>query len=397
MIKNIRFSYYKIFKNEQTLSLKPVTVIFGKNNSGKSAVLKLPSIMQSALNSQSTDFLDSEWRKKHIKDMRSLVYKRVNRAVSLLFEDEKENSLDVSFVINKKNNEDDYCSKIEHWIAKNENGKVGLEPGMDDELHDFETKNPIHGIHFNGVMPNFDKYRLFAEPILKSLKSNIDYIGSFRWRPEMFITDEFKHSEDNDGHINYQFLYDDSKTVNQELLKKVSQWYENNFNGWKIKVNRDRNPVYSIEIEQAEKLTINIVDAGVGIAQSLPIVTRACRTCDEPTIIVLEEPETHLHPAAHGNLAELIALSTKNDCNKSYLVETHSINFILRLRRLIAEGKLSVDDVALYSVEFDENECCSKLVSVEINKDGSVNYWPEGVFEETLAESIAIFEAQNKV
>lgn len=102
MIKTIQFSNYKIFKNKQTLSLKPVTVIFGKNNSGKSAVLKLPSIMQSALNSQSTDFLDSEWRKKHIKDMRSLVYKRVNRAVSLLFEDEKENSLDVSFFINKK-------------------------------------------------------------------------------------------------------------------------------------------------------------------------------------------------------------------------------------------------------------------------------------------------------
>lgn len=265
---------------------------------------------------------------------------------------------------------------------------------MDDELHDSETKNPIHGIHFNGVMPNVDKYRLFAEPILKSLKSNIDYIGSFRWRPEMFITDEFKHSEDNDGHINYQFLYDDSKTVNQELLKKVSQWYENNFNGWKIKVNRDRNPVYSIEIEQAEKLTINIVDAGVGIAQSLPIVIRANRVCEEPTIIVLEEPETHLHPAAHGNLAELIALSTKDDNNKSYLIETHSINFILRLRRLIAEGALSVDDVALYSVEFDENECCSNLVSVGLNQDGSVDYWPEGVFEETLAETIAIRKIQ---
>ncbi len=391
MIKTIQFSNYKIFKNKQTLSLKPVTVIFGKNNSGKSAVLKLPSIMQSALNSQSTDFLDTEWRKKHIKDMRSLVYGRFHRAVSLIFEDEKNNSLDVSFFI-----EDECCSKIEHWIVKNGNSKMGLESGKDDELHDSETQNPVPEIHFNGVMPNVDKYKLFAEPILKSLRSNIDYIGSFRWLPEMFITDEFKHSNDNDGHINYQFLYDDSKTANQELLKKVSDWYENNFNGWKIKVNRDRNPVYSIEIEQAGNLNVNIADAGVGIAQSLPIVTRANRVCEEPTIIVLEEPETHLHPAAHGNLAELIALSTKSDCNKSYLVETHSINFILRLRRLIAEGKLSVNDVALYSVEFDENECCSKLVSVEINEDGSVNYWPEGVFEETLAETIAIFEAQNK-
>lgn len=395
MIKNIRFSYYKIFKNEQTLSLKPVTVIFGKNNSGKSAILKIPSILQSAINSQSAEVFAPTKNGLHIEDMRSLVYRRGHRAVSFFFEDNKKNSLEFSFFVNEENGH----SKIERWTAQNKDDKIGLEPGEDDELHDLVTKNPVPGVYFNGITPSHDKYKLFAQQIINTLRFNIDYIGAFRWLPPYAFlqSNTFKSCEENDGRINYQFLIDDSKTVNQELLKNVSKWYENNFNGWKIKVNRDRNPVYSIEIEQADKLNINITDAGVGIAQSLPIVTRASRTCEEPTIIVLEEPETHLHPAAHGNLAELIALSTKNDYNKSYLVETHSINFILRLRRLIAEEKLSVDDVALYSVEFDENECCSKLVSVEINEDGSVNYWPEGVFEETLAESIAIFEAQNKV
>ena len=395
MIKNIRFSKYKIFKNEQTLSLKPVTVIFGKNNSGKSAILKIPSILHSALNCQSAEVFDPTKNELHIEDMRNLVYGQRHRAVSFCFEDNNENSLEFSFYVNEENGH----SKIERWKAQNKNEKIGLEPGEDDERTDLITKNPVPGVYFNGITPSHDKYKLFAQQIINALRFNIDYIGAFRWLPYTFLqSNTFKSCEENDGRINYQFLIDDSKTVNQELLKKVSQWYETNFNGWKIKVNRDRDPVYSIEIEHPgeERLNINITDAGVGIAQSLPIVTRACRTCDEPTIIVLEEPETHLHPAAHGNLAELIALSTKNDCNKSYLVETHSINFILRLRRLIAEEKLSVDDVALYSVEFDENECCSKLVSVEINKDGSVNYWPEGVFEETLAESIAIFEAQNK-
>lgn len=57
----------------------------------------------------------------------------------------------------------------------------------------------------------------------------------------------------------------------------------------------------------------------------------------EPTLIVVEEPETHLHPAAHGDLAERFVDSFIEDSNKRYLIETHSQNFVLRLRRLIAE------------------------------------------------------------
>lgn len=128
----------------------------------------------------------------------------------------------------------------------------------------------------------------------------------------------------------------------------------------------------------------------------MPIVIRACRTCPEPTLIILEEPETHLHPAAHGNLAQLIAESTKNDSNKSYLIETHSINFIMRIRRMIAEGLLSVADVSMYYIEYDTETSSSNLRLVDVREDGSVSYWPKGVFEETLQETIAIKKAQSQ-
>ena len=58
--------------------------------------------------------------------------------------------------------------------------------------------------------------------------------------------------------------------------------------------------------------------------------------CNKETLIIIEEPETHLHPAAHANLGELVCDSVKNDPFKKYLIETHSLNFIMRLRRLIA-------------------------------------------------------------
>ena len=50
MLKSIKFSNYRIFNSEQVLDLAPITVIFGKNNTGKSALLKLPLLIKSGFN-----------------------------------------------------------------------------------------------------------------------------------------------------------------------------------------------------------------------------------------------------------------------------------------------------------------------------------------------------------
>ena len=86
----------------------------------------------------------------------------------------------------------------------------------------------------------------------------------------------------------------------------------------------------------------------------------------------------------------MIAVSAKEDTNKRYLIETHSKNFILRLRRLIANKQLDIDDVALYYVDFDEKNACSSLRKINIGSDGSVDFWPNRMFDESLQETLAI-------
>jgi predicted ATPase len=49
MINKISFKNFKIFKEKQTLEIKPITVLIGKNNTGKSAILKLPVLVSSSL------------------------------------------------------------------------------------------------------------------------------------------------------------------------------------------------------------------------------------------------------------------------------------------------------------------------------------------------------------
>jgi predicted ATPase len=126
----------------------------------------------------------------------------------------------------------------------------------------------------------------------------------------------------------------------------------------------------------------------------LPIVTHALRQ-SENTLHIIEQPELHLHPAAHGDIAELIAESVTATEYSKFVIETHSENFILRLRRLIAEKKLPAENVVIYWVDYQEEAEASQLQKIEISPNGEVSFWPKGIFSEDYEEIKAIGKAQR--
>ncbi len=128
------------------------------------------------------------------------------------------------------------------------------------------------------------------------------------------------------------------------------------------------------------------------MSQALPSVVRAYMP-EENTLIILEQPELHLHPAAHGDLAELFAISAKQH-NYDYLIETHSETFVLRLRNLIAQGRLSHKDVLIYWIGEEEGNDKKFLKRINVNDSGEVDYWPPGIFSESFEEVKALGEAQ---
>lgn len=394
MIKSLFFSNYRIFKNEQKLDLKRITVVFGKNNAGKSAILKLPVLIRSALSCKSQEVFDSSFiGLDFFEDMKGIIYGKANKTANFKMIDDSNRELSFSFFVDETK---ETKSKLDSWSYKGDGVNIGVRLGIDEEYHDTISNDPIHGLYFNGLKPQTSIPALSNLDCIDSFKYRVDYIGSYRSLPgAFFLQSSLSDCSGINGLKNYSHLVADAKTIKKPLLRKVSQWYEENFDGWSISINLTRTPTYSVELRHGT-VTSNIVDTGVGIGQSMPIVIRTCRKCEEPTLIILEEPETHLHPAAHGALSQLIAENACEDPNKMFLIETHSINFILRLRRMIAEGVLSADDVALYYVDFCKEAASSALKRVSIKDDGSVEWWPKGVFEETLQEAIAIRKAQQK-
>ena len=88
MLTHIEFENYRIFKKRQVLDIKPITLLFGKNNAGKSAVLKLPLLSISIALSAENGFTPFELEVTGIKianSYRDLIYGKGKKADSLTF------------------------------------------------------------------------------------------------------------------------------------------------------------------------------------------------------------------------------------------------------------------------------------------------------------------------
>lgn len=395
MIDKISFTNYKSFKDNQELDLKPITVLIGKNSSGKSAVAKLPTLLENSLSGKTADPLLTTNNGVELgAEFRDLIYGR--EIGSLEFKLQKDT--DYLFVEVTSGVKDNDLPRIRKWQY---NDEVILQ--YNDANNNYknlitqEELEPIFsGLNFEAILHAGNVFPGLVNLEEKGITLNANYIGPFRKTPQRTynsIGNTKALKVGIAGENAYQILISDYLYNDRVLLTKVSKWYQDNFAGWGVQVNVNSRPDYKIELfrESPAKFNVNICDVGQGMSQALPLIVSAFLHRNEQLLTIIEQPELHLHPAAHGNLAELFVESI-GDGGK-FLIETHSQNFVLRLRRLVAEGKLDENSIQMYYVDYDEERNISELKKIIIHKDGSVEYWPENIFTESLSETIAIKKA----
>jgi predicted ATPase len=127
----------------------------------------------------------------------------------------------------------------------------------------------------------------------------------------------------------------------------------------------------------------NLKDVGVGVSQVLPVIVAAL-FAQPGHIVIVEEPESHLHPLAQSKLAELLAQVSKGR-NVQFIVETHSEHLFRRMQTLIAREEVFVTDAAMYFVERDGK--AARLRTLEMDDFGRLKNWPEGFFGDALGET----------
>lgn len=139
---------------------------------------------------------------------------------------------------------------------------------------------------------------------------------------------------------------------------------------------------YELLIESGDQAS-NLKDVGVGVSQVIPVIVAAL-FAQPGHIVIVEEPESHLHPLAQSKLAELFVQVSK-ERNVQFIVETHSEHLFRRMQTLIARQQIMPHDAAMYFVERDGKD--ARMRPLELDDLGRVKNWPPGFFGDALGET----------
>lgn len=158
------------------------------------------------------------------------------------------------------------------------------------------------------------------------------------------------------------------------------------------RISRNNN-IYQVLVKKSPNTrSVKITDVGFGVSQILPVLA-ICYYIPEGSILLLEQPEIHLHPSVQCGLADVF-IDAIEKRNIQIIVESHSEHLLKRLQRRIAEKSFSRDDAALYFCDIERG--VSNLVSLEMDLFGNIINWPKDFFGDSFGEMAATSRAIMK-
>ena len=123
-------------------------------------------------------------------------------------------------------------------------------------------------------------------------------------------------------------------------------------------------------------------NVGFGLSYILPVLT-AILSAEPGSLLLIENPESHIHPRGQSRLGELLALAAQNEVQ--LLVETHSDHVLNGIRVAVKKYRLDPARVGLYFFErapIEEGGHHSIIRQPQLDQDGRIDFWPEGFFDE---------------
>ena len=120
------------------------------------------------------------------------------------------------------------------------------------------------------------------------------------------------------------------------------------------------------------------VNVGFGLSYVMPLILSVL--ISKPNdILIIENPESHLHPRGQAKMGRLLALAAKSGVQ--VFCETHSDHILNGMRVAVKEGDLDKDKMCVYYFEKNENSN-TKITPIPIDENGELELYPEGLLDE---------------
>ncbi|AKA23601.1 AAA family ATPase [Pseudomonas chlororaphis] len=135
-----------------------------------------------------------------------------------------------------------------------------------------------------------------------------------------------------------------------------------------------------------------LTDVGFGVSQVLPALVLLYYV-PEGSIVIMEQPEIHLHPSVQSRFADLI-LTVSKTRKLQIILESHSEHILRRLQRRVAEQAAESQDIKLFFCDQARGE--STISELELTEFGDIKNWPDNFFGDEMGEISATRTAALK-
>lgn len=182
----------------------------------------------------------------------------------------------------------------------------------------------------------------------------------------------------------------------ENKLVDFNSWLnENNFEFW-VDLNEEGGFV-EMKIVEKDKEGLNMVDVGFGYSQILPIlatiwkelyyvdeISRPRSSYCNTNLILIEQPELHLHPRFQIKFSDMLAKCIEQAVNVGvdikFIIETHSQDIINNIGRNIAYKKFDPSWVNIYIFNAENENMGNYIENAGYTNEGFLNNWPVGFF-----------------
>ncbi len=415
MLTRIRLENFKSWR-ELDMELAPLTLLFGTNSSGKSSVLQALLLLKQTANSfERINFGGGERDYFDFGSYRDLVFSHDLNLKIALGIDWLERDLPFQYEIMWKYELEKVM--IEKMVYRLEDGlrpELDVSQEEDDKYrYTFSTRDGKSGFLFADAPKNcyllpeylnlvssansgFDKDTPFLAYVLlfRSLIDNINYLGPLREHPRRtygwsgYTPDIVGIKGENTVAVLMA-----SRRNTSRILENVSEWLSK----MRLIDSFDIVPLDPAKRFYEAKVRIgaaesSLLDVGFGVSQVLPVITMLLTT-PEGSIVLLEQPELHLHPGAQAHLADLL-LQVAEERHLQLIVESHSEHLLRRIQRRIAEPEhafANPDNIRMYFCQPGADG--SQIEQVQVDKYGQIANWPDNFFGDLLADLDAMTDA----
>lgn len=419
MLRRLQLENFKAWKKAD-MRLAPLTGLFGTNSSGKTSILQFLLMLKQTVESSDRDLvLNLNGNYVELGTFEDFILNNNTRNTlffELEFSQKAKNNLSSPIIFSaqiKKIGRAIVLNKFFYFSDKEKNIGFGMyRTGSGYELLDDdspltffqrqEANKYIPKSFFLFPMELSLPYANFFEPTIFNLASNIHYLGPLREYPKRNYTwgGERRSQLGNRGEFAIECILasrERGDIIEHEgevysLETYLAMWLRElgMIQDFKIDSITEGGRLFEVRVRQTEKSPyVLLTDVGFGVSQILPVLT-LCYYTPKGSILLMEQPEIHLHPRVQAGLADVFIDAIKKR-GVQIILESHSEHLLRRLQLRIAQEKFSSDNAALYFCEIKEGY--SELCDLQLDEFGNIKNWPDNFFGDEMTEVFQMTEA----